>query len=219
VELTTGVWTEVAFSAVSAATPAIITITDPGGDGLETVNYKILYVPTEDGWCTFPARVAETPLRVSSMIVNLGGTWNGSAFAGGKLLTSEVQSVDWTCNNNMAIEFVPGGGNTYASRAFRNGRVQTLRFNREFRDYILQQLIDDNDTFGVYLKAVGPLLTGDLVYYFQVEVIFPKCGVVNAPQNVDGKRIMEAGDLRVMEHATYGSVIAYVQNMQATYAA
>jgi len=142
IELATGVWTEVAYSAVSDATPAVITITDPGGAGASK-SYKVLYIPDEaipddwaattgysvgdkckptvpndywyictvagtsagtepvawpttigetevdgtvtwecitDAWQTFPSRVVETPLRVSQVTMNLGGTWNGSAF-------------------------------------------------------------------------------------------------------------------------------------------
>jgi hypothetical protein len=44
VELTTGVWTAVVYSAVSSATPAVITITAPSGTA-GAVNYKILYIP------------------------------------------------------------------------------------------------------------------------------------------------------------------------------
>jgi hypothetical protein len=51
-------------SAVSAATPAVLTISSLGGSGA-TVTYKVLYTPTEPAWATFPARVAETPLRVA----------------------------------------------------------------------------------------------------------------------------------------------------------
>lgn len=47
VELTTGVWTAVAYSAVSAATPVVITITAPA-ETAGAVSYKILYLPLVD---------------------------------------------------------------------------------------------------------------------------------------------------------------------------
>lgn len=47
VELSTGVWTTVVYSAVSSATPAVITITAPSGTA-GSVNYKILYLPLVD---------------------------------------------------------------------------------------------------------------------------------------------------------------------------
>lgn len=217
VELTSGVWTEVAYSAVSAATPAVIAITAPGATA-DMVTYKVLYIPTESAsWMTFPARVSETPMRVAQMSVNLGGKWTGSAFSGGRIINSEVRSVEWNFNNNMDIEFVPGAGDAYAARSFRNGRNQVLRLNREFREYILQQHIDDNDTFGFYMLAEGAVY-GD-PHKYTVEVIFPKVAVIESPINVDGKRLVEAGNLIVLEDGTYGSVIVNVKNLQAAYAA
>ncbi len=217
VELTSGVWTEVAYSAVSAATPAVITITSAGGDGLSSKDYKILYIPAESGWMTFPARVTETPLRVSQMTLKVGGKWNGSAFQGGRELQAEVKAIEWNLANNINVEFVPGGGDTYASRAIREGRVQTLALNREMREYIMQQHLDDNDEFGVYILAEGAAIDGS--HNYQVELIFPACGLLKAPVSVDGKRLAEAGDLRVLEDSTYGSVIAKVKNVQSTYVA
>ena len=99
----------------------------------------------------------------------------------------------------------------------REGRTQTLKLDREFRDYILQQHIDDNDTFGVYILCEGAIY--DTPHKYQVEIIFPSVAVLTAPLSVDGKRLGEAGDLKVLEDDTYGSVIAKVKNLQATYAA
>jgi len=216
VELTTGVWTEVAYTAVSAASPAVITIVDPGGLGAP-VSYKVLFRPDESGWGTFPARVAETPLRVSELTVVVGGTWGGSAFTGGRELTSEITSIEHTLSNNLQVESTPGAGGAYANRIFRDGRQQSIKLNREFRDYILQQNMTDNDTFGVRILAEGAIY--DTPHKYQVEMIFPLCAVLNAPLSVDGKRLAEAGDLKVLEHATYGSVIVKVKNKVATYAA
>jgi hypothetical protein len=216
VELASGVWTEVAYSAVSAATPAVITITPPGATA-DAVNYKILYIPAESGWMTFPARVNETPLRVAQMTLKVGGAWNGSAFAGGRELQAELKTLEWSLNNNLDVRFVPGAGGAYASRAIRAGRMQKIKLDREFREYILQQHIDDNDTLGLYVLAEGALY--DDTYKYQVEIIFPKVAVLSSPISVDGKRLAEAGDLQVLEDDTYGSVIVIVQNLQATYAA
>ena len=216
VELDTGEWTEVDFSVVSDADPAVITITDPGGAGA-TVNYKILYVPTEAAWCTFPSRVTETPLRVAQLAVSIGGAWDGFAFQGGRTLAAEINAIEWSLQNNLAVEFVPGAADAYASRAFREGRTQTLKLNREFREYILQQFMDSNETFGVHLLCQGAVY--DSPHAFQVELIFPRVAVLTSPLNVNGKRMAEAGDLTVLEDDTYGSVIVKVKNLQSGYAA
>ena len=114
------------------------------------------------------------------------------------------------------IEFVPGAGEAYAARAFRPARTQTVKVNRELREYILQQHIDSNDTFGLYIKAEGAEYEAGYKYY--VEVIFPSVAILSAPLSVDGKRVAEAGDLLVLEDDTYGSVIVNVQNKQTKYA-
>ncbi len=216
VELAAGVWTEVAYSAVSGATPAVITITSAGG-GHVLKDYKVLYIPAESDWMVFPAQVNETPLRVSEMTLKVGGAWNGAAFVGGRNLESELKSLEWKLNKNMAISFVPGGGGLHASRAQRDGRQQLIKLNRECREYILQQHLEDNEEFGLYALAEGALY--DATYKYQAEMIFPKVGVLAAPITVDGKRLAEAGDLRVLQDATYGSVITNVQNLQTKYAA
>ena len=216
VELSAGVWTDVAVSAVSSATPAVITITAPG-EAATSRTYKVLYVPAESDWMTFPSRVTETPLRVAQATVKVGGAWNGSSFAGGRQLTAELNSLTYKLENNLQVQYVPGAGDSYAGRARRDGRAQTITLDREFRDYILQQHIDDNDTLGVYVKAEGEVF--DSPHKYQVELVFPKVGILKAPVSVNGRILAEVGDLQVLEHATYGSVIAIVQNLVATYAA
>jgi len=216
VELDSGVWTEVAFSAVSSATPAVITITAPGAT-TDTVNYKILYAPTEVSWMTFPAKILETPLRIAETFFTLGGTWNGSAFSGGRVINTEIRSLEWQFNNNMAIEFVPGAGDAYAGRAFRDGRVQAIKMSREFREFILQQHIKDNDTFGLRVLAQGAVF--DDPHKYQVDIVWPKVSVLSSPINVDGKRLAEAGDLLPLQDGTYGSVVVKVKNLQSAYAA
>ncbi|SDP78047.1 hypothetical protein [Desulforhopalus singaporensis] len=215
VELAAGVWTEVDFTAVSSATPAEITITDPGGD-ITVVTYKVLYVPTEGAEFTFPARVKESNLRVAEMSFNFGGTWNGTAFEGGRPMGAELRQITCELSNNSTVSFVPGGGGSYGSMHERGGRLQKLKVDRRFRDYIFQQHINANDTFGVYIKCVGEEF--DTGHNYQVEIIYPKVGLLTSPISVSDKKLTEAGDFIVMEDATYGSVIVKVKNMWAGYA-
>jgi len=216
VELTPGVWTEVAYSAVSAATPAVITISSAGGP-IDTKTYKILYIPAEAAWCAFPARTTETPLRVTDLTISLGGSVSSGVYSAGRGFACEVESIDYSLQNNLQLEMCLGGSGTYADRAFRDGRVQTLKFNREFRDYIIQQHIDSNDTFAVKILAEGA--TFDAPHKYTVQLLFPKVAVINAPLSANGKRLAEAGDFIVLEDSTEGSVIATVKNLVATYAA
>jgi hypothetical protein len=209
-------YVEVAFSAVSAATPAVITITAPGGVATST-SYEILYSTTEPAWASFPARVDETALRVTDLIMKIGGKWNGTTFLGGRTLDSEIESIEHNLTNDMKIEYRVGGTGTYANFAMRGGRAQTLKLNREAREYILQQKIVENEYFGVYMKATGPEFESGKNYY--VEMIFPRCAILSAPWSVNDRKIAEAGDIKVLQDSTYGSTIVKIGNKIATVAA
>lgn len=213
---TTGEWKDVTATVVSAATPAVLTIGAPGGVATSTT-YEVLYVPTEPAWCSFPVRVTEPPLRVTDLVVKFGGKWDGSAFLEGHTMSSEIESVEHVVNNNLAVEFRVGGTGTYANYAIRQGRLQTLKLNRQMRDFILQQRIKDNEYLGVNMKATGAEFETGKNYY--VDVVFPRCSVLDSPISVNGKVLAEAGDLIVLQDDTYGSSRVEVANKVATYAA
>ncbi len=212
---TTNEWVDVTVSAVSNATPAVLTISAPGGTATST-DYEIIYVPTEPAWCTFPSRVEEPALRVEQLVVNVGGKWSGTAFAGGHTLGADIDSIEYTLDNQLANQFRVGGTGSYANYVLRKGRTQNIKLNREARDYIMQQHIEDNDTFGVYMKATGAEFEDSHNYY--VEFIFPKCAVLKADLSVNDEVLAEAGDLIVLQDDTYGSVMCNVGNQVSGYA-
>lgn len=213
---TTQAWEEVAYSAVSGAVPAVITITPPGISGDMTA-YQVFYLPTESGWTVFPLRVEEPPLKVSQVTVNLGGRWNGSEFLGGHTLGAELRKLVWNFRNHLTPERTPGAGGDYASRAFRTGREQKLELDRDFRDFLLAQHLKESDYLALYLKAVGPEIEPGVTY--QVELVFPKVAVMAAPVRMAQRRVVEEVEFAVLEDDTYGSVVAYVQNKVNSYAA
>jgi len=215
VELTAGVWTEVEVTAVSAATPAVLTITAPSAT-TDDVSYKILYVPTETAVWDLPEKVVESNLRVSEFTINLGGTWNGTTIVGGREIGSEVNQVVYSLANNSVVEFLPGAGGVFASNHERGDRVQTLKVDRKMRDFVLQQQIADNEYLCISMKAVGAEF--DTGHNYQVQLVFPRVGILGAPISVNGKKLAEAGDWVILEDATYGSAIALVKNLWAGYA-
>ncbi len=212
----TGEWKEVVCTAASAAGPAVLTITAPGGAATPTT-YEVLYAYEEPAWMTFPARVLESPLRTAGVTVTIGGKWDGSAFTGGRSLTSEVESIEYSLNNNINVEFRIGGNDTYANYILRQGRVQTLKLNREARDYIVQQAMRTNENLAIRIYALGAEFESGKNYF--VDMVFPQCVVLKSPMNVSGKVIAEAGDIAILEDGTYGSVWAMVGNKVSTYAA
>ena len=209
---------EITVTAVSSATPAVLTIESAGGAGSLTRNYKIIYRPVSAAtWLTFPAKVQETPMRTSETAAYIGGVWNGTTFTGGHQIKCEAKSIEWSLQNNMQIEFCFGVSGSYAGRGFRDGRKQTLKIDREFRDTLYQHHITENDTFALRLKNEGAEYeTG---YKYTVDIIVPKVAILKSPIGADGKRLKESAELTVMKHDSYASVIAIVQNKVATYAA
>jgi hypothetical protein len=213
---TTQAWEEVAYQAVTAATPGVITITAPGATG-ESTSYRVYYVPSESGWMNLPDRVEEPPLKVSQLNVTVGGRWDGASFQGGYPLTTELRGVTWILKNNLTPESTPGAGGNYANRAFRTGREQSLKFDKDFRDFLLAQNLKDNDTLGIYLKATGPEFAPGVNY--QVELVFPRVAVLGTTVKVYQRRLGEEVEFAVLEDDTYGSVVAYVQNQVSGYVA
>jgi len=212
----TQVWEEVAYQAVSAAVPGVIDVSPPGGSGTSTT-YRVYYLSGETGWMNLPSRVDEPPLKVSQLEVTLGGRWDGATFDGGYRLATELRGVTWTLKNNLTPESTPGAGGNYANRAFRTGREQSLKFDRDFRDFLLAQNLKDNDTLGIYLKATGPEFEPGFSY--QVELVFPRVAVLGTTVKVYQRRLGEEVEFTILEDDTYGSVAAYVQNQVSSYAA
>ncbi|GBC62487.1 hypothetical protein DENIS_3459 [Desulfonema ishimotonii] len=217
-ELTEGVWTDVAYSAVSDATPAVITITALGGDGGSNVNVKVIYIPTEsESWMTFPSMVQETPLRVSQATCVLGGAWDGSDFQGGRTMAGELSNVEWSVSNNLDVSFTFGGAGDYASRALRGGRTQTLKLDRDFKDYILSQYQNSEEYFGFRVLCTGAEIEDG--HNYQVEIILPRVAVLSTSRSDNSNRLSESVEFAVLEDDTYGSVIINVKNKVAGYAA
>lgn len=214
-ETAAGVWEEVTVTAVSDAATAGLTFVAPSANN-SSITYKVLFVPEEDARWTFPSRVAESPLRVSEMDFFLGGTWNGTAFVGGQNIGADIQSISTGYNNNSTISFVPGGGGAFASKHERSGRSQSLKVDKSFKDLMLQQYVKENATFGAYIKCIGKeFAPGE---HYQVEIIYPKLGVLDAPVSVSNNKLQEAGDFAVLQDDTYGSIIVIITHQMNGFA-
>ena len=215
VELTAGVRTEVAVTAVSDATPGVLTIDDPGG-GAESVNYTVIYVPTEAAWTSFPANIEESPMEVCGLKVVMGGSWDGSSFVGGRDISSVVNEVSYSLQNNLAVTFAPGGCLNHANKCRRGGRSQVVKLNRDMRDYIMQLYLEENEYIGIELDLIGAeFAPGE---HYQKKTVFPRLGVLNNPISVKDKLLAEAGDLQVLDGGVYPSVIHQIRNQVAGYA-
>lgn len=218
---TTSEWVDVVVTAVSEAVPAVLTITPPGG-AHTACDFKIIYNVKEDGtyaWASFPNRIAEPPLRPTDFSVNFGGKWNGSAILGGHAVQADINSFEWTFNNNLTPDHTAGPGSTdYCNRGLRSGRVQTVKFDRMMREAILRQWMAGQTTFVLYAKAEYPV-EYEAGHKYTVEIVFPKVGIMTAPVKESEKRLAEEATFQILEDDTYGSVILYVKNKVENYGA
>jgi len=211
-----GAWRYLTPTAVSAATPAVITIPSLGGSGA-SVEYRVLRVATEPAWATFPARVVETPLRVSQMYLTIGGEWDGSAFQGGRQICSRLSSFSWDFSNEgMEPVFTPCAGGSYAGRMQRESRNQTLSIAQELKDVLAREIMTANEYFGLHVICEGAEYSAG--HKYTLEVIFPRLGILNNPLSSDRSRVAETLDIQVLEDAIYGSVIVKVKNLVSGYA-
>ncbi len=208
-ESLTGQMEHVDFSAVSSDTAAgVLSITAPSA-ATDVVDYKAIYAKFGEN-ITFPAMITESPLTVAKTVVTFGGKWNGTAFVGGRTMACELKSVTWDPANGMATEFCFGVDADYANRAWREARTQTLKIDREFRDFLMQQMIENEEYFGLHILATGAVY--DSPHKFQCEVVFPRLSIISAPIAADGKRLSESADIAVLQDDNYGSVIVKVKN-------
>lgn len=211
-------WEDVVFSAVSAATPAVITITAPGVAHTAT-SFKVLYMPAAAAWETFPSRLVESPLWVANLSIKVGGLWDGSSYLGGHSLGVDVKSIEHTSNRKSVVEQRPASGatGTYANYAQFGALEQSLSLDKEMRDFILGQRHQDLENMMVEAYLIGAEFESGKNYY--VKMLWPKVSVIEHDISVDGKVVMEKGSLKVMEHATYGSIRVEVATELATVAA
>lgn len=215
VELDPGVQTEVNVTAASAATPAELTFVAPSGD-LGDVTYTVTYAPTEAAWGSFPANIEESPLEVCGLTVVMGGTWDGSAFVGGRNISSEITDLTYSLQNSLEISFAPGGCSSHANVCVRPARKQTIKLGREMRDFIMQLYLENNQTFGLELDLIGDEFASGETY--QMKSVIPMLGVLDNPISVNKKKLAEKGDLLVLDNGISPSVTHQVRNQVSGYA-
>lgn len=209
-----GAWRFINVTSVSAASPAVVTFSSLGGAGA-TIEYRAQYMGSE---LSYPARIVETPLRVSQLYLTEGGTWTGTAFEGGRLICSKLSSFEWSfTNEGMDPMFTACAGGDYAGEIRREARNQTLTLNRELKDVLAREMLTNNEYFQMHaICTAGEFATGEP---YTVELVFPRLAFMDRTYSTDRARIQEGLPIQVLEDATYGSVIMMVKNQVATYAA
>lgn len=215
-EVASGQWADVTPTSASAATPAIVAFSAPG-TGTTSITYEVVFVPDEESYFTFPAQVSESPLYVTDLSIVIAGKYNGTTIVGGHTVSGEVKGFDWDLTlEGSDPQFRPGGTGDYANNVRRVGRTQKITLNRDFMNMLLQQLEADEDTFAIQAKLTGAEYeTGQS---FEVDLIWPKCQVMNPKREVADGLLSETAEIAVLWDATYGSIVAKVTNQVEQYA-
>lgn len=207
-ELTGGYKVPVTVNAVSDDTAAAELTIEAAGTESGNINFNTVFTKY-DSKITFPALISETPFKTSRTSVTIGGTWNGTSFQGGRELLCPLKMVEWTYTNGITLETCFGTEAEYADRAWKEARTQTLKVDRELRDYIYQSMLTEEEYFGLRLIAEGAVY--DDPHKFTFEVIFPRLALKSDAISADGKRLSESMELVVLEDEAYGSVIVNIK--------
>lgn len=211
------VWKTLGVTAVSGATPAVITFSAPLGSGSELVNYHLDYLPTAPAWCVLPPAVDESPLKLTEARIVVDGYWDGSSLEGGEELKAESLSFTVSGKNHLELRHFPGASGP-AAGAVRGGRELTIALGETLRDTVREYQADHPETERL---AVALLVQGAEIdpggARFGAELIFPACGILSSPVTVQNQRLAREGDLIVMDDGTYGGAVIRCFNQQESY--
>ena len=197
-------WTTVAVTAVSGATPGVLTIVAPGTES-GGIDYEIYYHPAEAACFDPPAALAESPMRLAEAKVVLDGYFDGSDVLGGIDIGQELVSCEVKGDNELKVEHVPdGSGAFYAAQSHRVSRGVSIKTTRRFSDIVRQVQADENQLISVLLRIRGAEIPESGGVIFGMDLIFPRVGVVDAPIVVKDKILAEEGDLRALVDPTWG---------------
>jgi len=213
-------WTVCKVTAVSAATPAVITLESAVGQSGNPVNFHIDYIPVEPAWCEFPSFWEESPLRLVDAQLIVDGYFNGSSVAGGEVISKDLLGFTVSAKNDLDIrKLADGSGELCASDAMRKGREITVKLSERLRNTVLQWQWDhpEAEQISLYLRIRGAEIVPASGYYFGADMVFPLCGIVKMPIAVNGKVLAQEGDLIVMDDGSYGGAFIRVWNQVSAY--
>ncbi len=214
------VWKVCKVTGVSAATPAVLTLEEAVGESSDPIDFHVDYLPTEPAWCDFPGEVDESPLRLVDAQVIVDGYFNGNEVLGGEIISGDLLGFSLQGKNNLEIRKLADGSNDpWASEAVRGQREIALKLSERLRNTIRQWQADhaESEQLSVHLRIRGTEIEPGSGYYFGADLIFPKCGILNAPIAVAGKILASDGDLLVMDDGNYGGVFIRAWNQVSGY--
>lgn len=200
---------QVTRSAVSEATPAIISNSTIGGAGATVVYNATFYTDTSVAWATTVSGNAASPLRLVDAQVGVRGAWDGTSWTGATELDATTgDTVEFTLNNNLLQRWIPNQSRTLNAQEIRrgdDGRQATISLTRRFADPIFKLLADNNtQDFSLRFIVQGGLMdTGDTERY-GFEIVIPQARFTTAaePATEEGELAHQL-NIEAMVDSTY----------------
>ena len=173
---------------------------ESAAEGSTTHNYRVTYNMSTT-WGTLPARVAETPLRVSELTVYLGGKYDSVSgdIIGGMQMNHEIQSAKYTLTQPNIIEARPRletENPDYANYAMRQPRTQQVVLSRDFKNLVIQSKLDKQEYFALKLKCEGAEFEDGLNFKF--ELIFPRVRIAGGNRSEENGAMKEEIPLEIL---------------------
>jgi len=206
----------------SSVSGQLINLEASAGDGADNRVYKVIYVNSECSWDNIPARIAETPLRVSDLRVNIGGKFNGTDIIGGIDINHEIQKLTYKLDQPQTIEARPcaaGENADFANYVVRGTRKQTVTLDRDFKDVLMQAKLRNAEYFALKILCEGAEFETGVK--FTLQIILPRIAATKAARTSNNGILTEGNEMQVLDDpaGTYKSIYATIINKQSKVAA
>ncbi|MBC8287651.1 MAG: hypothetical protein H8E42_09300 [Nitrospinae bacterium] len=173
-----------------------------------------------------PTVVGESYLRYGDVNFTRGGSLSGTV-AGGDLAVggssttfkADLQSFDWTMDNQAQTFYEMGDSSGYVTRAERGDRFQqSLSAVLEMQDDSHKSGLVSGTEYVLHIPVTGAVIPGGTgSFNYSCDIIFPKVVYKEAKKDRDGEVVTVNAEFQVLEDTTYGSVIVKTINEQTGY--
>ena len=173
-----------------------------------------------------PTVVGESYLRYGDVKFTRGGTLSGSVAAGDLTvggsptsLQGELQSFEWTIDNQAQTIYEMGDSSSYVTRVERGDKFnQSLSAVLEMQDDTHKTGLINGTEYVMNIPITGAVIAGGSgSNKFSCDIIFPKVVYKEATKDRDGETVMVNAEFQVLEDTNYGSVIVKIINEQTSY--
>ncbi len=208
----------------------VLTITAPG-TGVDHVNYKVRYLidnsETGHTWANISALTAadEFVIQTNNVKITMFGKGGNATFSDGQVVLDEIIGLTYGFSWNQRV--APGcrTAATYVqySQSVKNrSPLQTITFDREVRDYLLDLFWSEGPDarFGLEVEAIGPEYESGQAFMFKI--IVPLLAMLDKPWKVSESVHVEAGTCVALKDTSVNNlptVSFLTRNQQASYLA